>query len=150
MTNSEKLEELLGAPYWVIDVLPVQVPKDSAGRFFAVERYWLEGPQAGQLRQRFLNVLLKLNCYVGLLVVRGESDDWARNPAPNRLAAWVNEPTVGLSMLVDGQDTLITLGDDINMTLYNPSEELLSLVQQLAQSEGLFVWQPPQNMGDDL
>ena len=28
------------------------------------------------------------------------------------------------------------------MTLYNPDEELLELVRQCAQAEGLFVWSP--------
>ena len=29
------IEELLQSPYWIIDILPSQVPKDSPGQYFA-------------------------------------------------------------------------------------------------------------------
>ena len=34
------VDELLQCPYWVIDILPSQVPKDSPGQYFAVEEDW--------------------------------------------------------------------------------------------------------------
>ena len=50
-----------------------------------------------------------------------------------------------LYLLLPDEDALITADpDDICMTLYNASDDLLALVRQLAASEGLFVWQPPQ------
>ena len=33
------IDELLQLPYWNIDILPEQVPKDSPGQYFAVEKY---------------------------------------------------------------------------------------------------------------
>ena len=38
----DRIEELLQTPYWIIDILPMQVPKDSAGQYFAVEDYYLK------------------------------------------------------------------------------------------------------------
>ena len=32
------IETLLNKPYWVIDILPEQVPEDSAGQYFAIEQ----------------------------------------------------------------------------------------------------------------
>ena len=34
------VEELLQCPYWIIDILPSQVPEDSPGQYFAVEKYF--------------------------------------------------------------------------------------------------------------
>ena len=36
------IDDLLQLPYWIIDILPEQVPKDSPGQYFAVEKYFLE------------------------------------------------------------------------------------------------------------
>ena len=33
------IDELLQLPCWNIDILPEQVPKDSPGQYFAVEKY---------------------------------------------------------------------------------------------------------------
>ena len=57
------IEELLNKPYWVIDILPEQVPEGGAGQYFAVERYWQQSPAFAEIRRRFAGILLKLNCY---------------------------------------------------------------------------------------
>ena len=36
---SRTIEELLNTPYWIIDILPKQVPAGGAGQYFAVEKY---------------------------------------------------------------------------------------------------------------
>ena len=52
----------------------------------------------------------------------------------------------GLDALIG--DTLIQYSrDDTHMTVYNPTEKLLELLQILAQSEGLFVWKPEGSIG---
>ena len=38
----DRIEELLQTPYWIIDILPKQVPKDSPGQYFAVEDFFLK------------------------------------------------------------------------------------------------------------
>lgn len=39
------------------------------------------------------------------------------------------------------KEAYITIsGDDIYMTVYQPSEETLEMLGQLAASEGLFIW----------
>ena len=43
----EITERLLQAPYWVIDFLPMQVPQESRGQFFAVEQHYLSQEQTG-------------------------------------------------------------------------------------------------------
>ena len=142
--NYDKItERLLEMPYWVIDFLPNQVPQDSRGQFFAVERYYLEEPRHGQLCHQFADMLLKLNCYYDLTVSKG--DEWVKNPEPATLIAWLSEALQHGHMcaLIDDGDALITASSgDSNLTLYNPSPALLELVRQLVSAAGLFLWQP--------
>lgn len=135
------MEELLQKPYWVIDFLPRQVPAKSGGQFFAVEEYYLRSP----LRRRFAEVLLKLNCYYEARVCEPETEKWQANPPPERLFAWIAENEKDLRVLLPAEDTLITVNrDDLYMTMYGPSRDVLELLRPLSAAAGLFLWQPPQ------
>ena len=137
------IEELLEKAYWVIDILPKQVPAESPGMFFDVERYLLEHPQADALKARRLSLLLKLYCYYDVRISIDACETWAENPSPEMLCKALDSY---LYVLLPGEQALITADPgDIYMTLYNASDDLLSLVRQLAEAEGLFVWQPPQD-----
>ena len=137
-------ERLLEAPYWVIDFLPMQVPQESHGQFFAIEQHYLTGARHERLCRQFTDVLLKLNCYCDLLVSRDGGDEWLY-PDPGMLEKWLTESLQNghLCVLIDNGEALITAsGGDTNLTLYNPSPVLLELVRQLATAVGLFLWQP--------
>ena len=135
------MEELLQKPYWVIDFLPRQVPAKSGGQFFAVEEYYLRSP----LRRRFAEVLLKLNCYYEARVCEPETEKWQVNPPPERLFAWIADNEKDLRVLLPAEDTLITVNrDDLYMTVYGPSRDVLELLRPLSAAAGLFLWQPPQ------
>lgn len=141
------VERLLEAPYWVIDFLPMQVPPDSTGQFFTVEQYYLQEPQHERLCRQFVDVVLKLNCYVDLLVSRNNGDEWLY-PDPRMLEKWLMESLDNGHMCVlinDGEALITASGGDTNLTLYNPSPPLLELVSQLASAAGLFLWQPKEN-----
>ena len=141
---NEIVERLLMLPYWVVDFLPMQVPQDGKGQFFAVEKYYLQEPQHGLLCRQFADVLLKLNCYHDLTVNCG-GDDWVKNPEPATLAAWLNEALQHghlCALVNDGQSLITASGGDLCLTLYNPSPDLLPLVRQLASAAGLHLWQP--------
>ena len=138
------IEALLNKPYWVIDFLPRQVPEGSAGQFFAVEQFYLQEPRQSALRRQFAEILLKLNCYFDLLICEPEEENWARNPAPDKLLSWLTQEKKDLCVLLPEENTLITVNRaDLYMTVYGPSESLLKLLGQLAVSAGLFLWQPP-------
>lgn len=129
------IDELLQAPYWIVDILPEQVPEDGPGQYFAVERYYLEKGRLTAIKEKHINVLLKLNCYRQLTL------DGETNPSPERLAeAALDRP---LCIRVDGA-LILSEPDDTHMTLFDPDEKLLALVRSLAAGEGLFVWQPPE------
>lgn len=128
------IEELLQAPYWIIDVLPAQVPPDSPGQYFAVEKYLLREQQA-EIKQKHINLLLKLNCYYDLSL----DEAGAVNPPPEQLAEAVRSRYV---YILTGDAMILSEPDDTYLTLFNPDPALLQLVQTLAAAEGLFVWQP--------
>ena len=133
----QTIEELLQAPYWVIDILPRQVPKDSPGQYFAVERYYLSDPQLAEIKQKHIHVILKLNCYRDLSL----DDAPAINPPPERIAEEMRRRY--LCIMVDDA-MIVSEPDDVTMTVFNPNRELLELIEALASGEGLYVWQPPQ------
>ena len=80
------IEEYLNNPYWVIDILPKQVPADGKGQYFRIEKFFLEHPQIDNIYMKFTNILLKLNCYEDINVSY-DGEDWITNPAPHELEA---------------------------------------------------------------
>ena len=137
------IEEYLNKPYWVIDILPKQVPADGRGQYFKIEKYYLEHPQIGIIYRKFTHILLKLNCYEDI-DVSYDGEDWITNPAPHELEAALLKCMADKQMLyiiMKPADVLITVsGDDTYMTVYNPTEEALEIIDSLAGSEGLFLW----------
>ena len=51
----KSIEELLQSPYWVIDILPLQVPKDSPEQYFTIEKYFLQDKQFAEVKQKHIN-----------------------------------------------------------------------------------------------
>ena len=130
-------------PYWIIDILPKQVPADSPGRYFTVEKYFLA--HLDDLCRKFARILLKLNCYRDLLVSTDE-EQWTADFSPEDLQSYFQASVDNHSPLffrIHPSDALLTFaGDDHYLTLYSPDEELLNLLHPLAASEGLFLWSP--------
>ena len=139
------IEELLDKPYWIVDILPEQVPAGSPGQYPAVEQYYLQKQQITALREKYLDLLLKLNCYYDLAVSCDGGDSWKENPPPKRLESWMLTETrhSALHILFAAEKAMAVLnGDDTYMTVYNAPAALLQMLQALAGAEGLFVWQP--------
>ena len=135
MDKEAKLEAALQAPYWIIDILPAQVPRDAGGQYFAVERYWAQEPQRTKIKQKHIDTVLKLNCYRDL-ALEDES-----NPPPKQVAETMQKRR---TLLWIGDALLVSEPEETWMTLYRPDDALLELVKTLAAGEGLYVWQPPQ------
>ena len=127
------IDELLLTPYWIIDILPEQVPKDSSGQYFAVEKYYLAGDRLADIKQKYINVILKLNCYRDISL----DEESSLNPPPERIA---EEMRSRYLCIMTGGSMIISEPDDTYMTLYNPDKKLLELVKTIASGEGLFVW----------
>ena len=125
-------EELLNTPYWILDIMPKQVPKDSPGQYFTIEDYYLR-EHLSEIKQKHLNVILKLNCYMDISI------DGILNPSPERIRKAVNERYIYIML---DSAMILSEPDDTHLTLFNPDEELLALIRAISAGEGLFVWQP--------
>ena len=135
------IDDYLEKPYWLIDILPKQVPANSRGQYFKMEKYWLQQPQFGMIRRKFASLLMKLNCYYEVSIADA-SGAVSVSLQPESLEKMLTGGDI-VYMVMDSENGMIGFsGDDHYMTLYNPSEELLELVSLLASSEGLFVWKP--------
>ena len=132
--------------YCIIDILPEQVPAGRAGQYFRMEKFFLEQPQMEVIAGKFTKLFIKLNCYEDILVSR-DGETWSSNPSPEDLSLWMEtawRERKQLSVSMVHSDGLITFsGDDHYMTFYRPEAGILSLIRQLATSEGLFVWEAP-------
>ncbi len=127
---TDRIDHLLNTPYWIIDILPMRVPKDSPGQYFAVEAYYLK-EQLAAIKQRHINVILKLNCYMDIEI------DGNMNPAPSKIVKILNKR---YTCIMIGNSMILSEPDDTHMTLFNPDERLLELVRDLSTAEGLFLW----------
>ena len=124
------IEELLEKPYWIIDILPKQVPKDSQGQYFAVEDFFLK-EELSEIKKKHINVVLKLNCYMDITI----DDDM--NPSPEQIRDKMLGRDVYIMM---GDSMILSETDDTHLTLFNPDEGVLDMINVIASSEGLFVW----------
>ena len=136
------IEELLSKPYWIVDILPKQVPANAGGQYFKIEKFFLLSPRVDAIYRKFANVLLKLNCYVDIIVFLVDDESWVENPAPEDMERMVLNRRPLFVVLKQSMAMLSITGDDHNMTLYGADEETLQLISSIASAEGLSVWKP--------
>ena len=136
------VNELLEKDCWLIDYLPRQVPANSPGQFFNVENYLLNHYEDYGLRKRFTAVVLKLMCYHRVCLHWGQ---WLEAPSPAIMAEAIetilDNHSGWLNILLPEENALLVFEwDSLHLTLYNPSPELLELMEEIARSERLFLW----------
>ena len=129
------VEELLQCPYWIIDIMPSRVPADSPGQYFAIEKYFLQGDRLESIKQKHIDLILKLNCYRDISI----SDEDVCNPLPEHVADEMKNRY--LYIMID-DSMILSEPDDTHLTVFNPDSELLELIRQIASGDGLFVWKP--------
>ncbi|MBR0464511.1 MAG: hypothetical protein IJJ23_09055 [Clostridia bacterium] len=64
-----RIEELLDAPRWIVDILPRQVPAHSPGQYFAVERYFQKADFAETMMRRRVFIM------IGEAMILSDPDD---------------------------------------------------------------------------
>ena len=129
------IDELLQCPYWIIDIMPSQVPADSAGQYFTVEKYFLQRDRFTEIKQKHINLILKLNCYRDLSI----DDEDEINPSPEYIAEQMKNRYLYIRI---GESMILSEADDTHLTIFNPDSQLLELIRQIASGEGLYVWKP--------
>ena len=134
------VDRLLETPCYIIDFLPQEVPKDCGGQYFKVENYFLNHYDRYGLRDKVIRTILKAMCYYSVSVHWGE---WIERPSPEQVAEIINaimeNHSGDMNMLFTGEDALLQFGwDCLNISIYNPDEEMCMLFEKIAISEGLF------------
>ena len=131
--------DLLEGPYYLADILPRQVPKDSKGQYFAVDRYFRAPGRYQALRTRFLEILLRLNCFFDMEVTFDSCETWERNPDPEKLVERAAETDRFVRFLFIAGETMIDLDTmDTYMTVYSKKPEILAMIRELVTASGLF------------
>ena len=137
------VERLLEMPYWIVDILPAQVPAGAGGQYFSVEQYFLKPPRITAIRRKHAEILMRLGYDMAVSFDGGES--WEQNPDSERLARKAEELTGSgfLRALFEPVEMMADLEpEETWMTVYNPCPVMLERLRKLAAEKGLFVWQP--------
>ena len=134
------VDRLLETPCYIIDFIPQQVPKNCGGQYFKVENYFLTHSDRYGVRDRFIRTILKAMCYYPISVYWGE---WIEQPSPEQVAEIIDtimeNHSGDMNMLFTSKGALLQFGwDCLNISIYNPDEEMCVLFEQLATSEGMF------------
>ena len=88
-----------------------------------------------QIKQKHINVILKINCYKDISI----DEEKEINPSVERIE---KEMRSRYLYIMIGESMILSEADDTHMTLFNPDDELLHLIKDIASREGLFVWKP--------
>ncbi len=141
--DENKIEELLAQPYWIVDILPKQVPQDRAQQYAAVENWYLKTENLRHIRKAQAEVMIRLCGYYDLKVIMLEGNETEIIPTPSELELIITEGKGNLQILAESEETLITLDhEDTYFTVFSRSEELLKLLKRLVEGSGLFFWKP--------
>lgn len=141
MENSiETVDELLEKECYIIDWLPETVSKNAATQFLDVEYYLLNSKRHSILKDKFISIILKIMCYYHISILWNGWIDW---PKPEMIENAISEIMINhsgtLDCLFPEEHALLVFNwDCLNLSVYNPSETMQRLFEQIAFSEGLF------------
>lgn len=137
-----KIDDLLEKPCYVIDFLPQRVPAIAKGHFFDVEYYLLNSEKRLEMKNRYVNIILKLMCYYRASILW---NGWNDNPKPADIDTAVSEIMENhsgtLNILFSDEDVLLVFEwDCLNLAVYNLTGDMKEMAEKIALSEGFFCW----------
>ena len=136
----EKIDQLLEKACYIIDFLPQTISKSSKGQFFEVEYFLLNSDKHYGIRDKFVNIILKLMCYFHVSVLWGGLIDYPKPEVIEQAVTEIMDNHSGtLNVLFPEENALLVFDwDCLNLSVYNPTESMKSLMEKIALSEGLF------------
>lgn len=139
-----RIDKLLNKPCYVIDFLPERVSKTANGQFFDIEYYLLNSDRHNEIANKFENIILKLMCYYHVRILTDEWIDYPKAEVIDRAINKIMKSRHGtLNITFPEENTLLVFEwDCLNLSIYNPSKRMIEILEKLALSEGLFLWQP--------
>lgn len=140
----DRIDALMDKKAYLIDIFPKTVPQKADNRFFAVEKYFHQN--RSELERKLIAVILKLYCYYDFTVVI--EDNITDNPQVDVLTVLLKKCFSGelgyINIVLPECEAMLALNyGDLYMTAYNVSGELMELLAQLVNAEGLFFYEAP-------
>lgn len=136
----QMIDRLLETSCYIIDFLPQQVSESCGEHFFKIENYFLNEYERYGIREKFIRILLKVMCYYPVSVYCGK---WIDQPEPEQVVEIIDtimeNHSGDMNMVFTSKDALLQFGwDCLNISIYNPDEEMRILFEKIATSEGMF------------
>lgn len=136
----EIIDNLLQKECYIIDFFPKMVLKEHDGQFFDVEDYLLNSKKHNIIKNKFVNIILKLMCYYHISILW---NDWIDKPSPEQIEYTISEIMKNhsgtLNCLFPNENMLLVFDwDCLHLSLYNAPKKTHNLFNQIALSEGLF------------
>lgn len=136
----DTVDKLLEKQCFIIDFLPEQVLEESGEQFFEVEKYLLNNYERFGIKDRIIRIILKAMCYYPVSVLWGE---WIKQPTPEQVAEIIDtimdNHSGDMNMIFTSKEALLQFGwDCLNISVYNPDEEMCERFEKIATSEGMF------------
>ena len=141
------VERLLEDDYWIIDILPSQIPIEKQAEYRALTDEYFESGKVAQLHRRYADILTMINSRFKTAMLCMPEDEWTISPHNNDVKDAVMHHTERgcVDLLLPEEETLISLqAEDLYITVYHPTEEILSLLRQAVSESGFYIWQTPQ------
>lgn len=141
------VERLLEDDYWIIDILPSQIPIEKQAEYRALTDEYFESGKVAQLHRRYADILTMINSRFKTAMLCMPEDEWTISPDDVAVKdAVIHHTEQGcVDLLLTEEETLISLqAEDLYITVYHPTEELLSLLRQAVSESGFYIWQTPQ------
>ena len=141
------VERLLEDDYWIIDILPSQIPIEKQAEYRALTDEYYESGKVAQLHRRYADILTMINSRYNTAMLRMPEDEWTISPDDVAVKdAVIHHTERGcVDLLLPEEETLISLqAEDLYITVYHPTEEILSLLRQAVSESGFYIWQTPQ------
>ena len=138
---NELVEELLKAECYVIDFLPKKVSEEYIERFLEIEEYFFHGSEWNRIKDSFIRILLKLQCYCSF---KFYNEKWYAELSIKELADMLNNVLLScndyMNMLSIEKRLLICVeGSVLNISVYNATSDMLALLSELATAERLYI-----------
>ena len=134
------VDRLLETQCFIIDFLPKQVPEESGEQFFRIENYLLNNYERFGIKDKIIRIILKAMCYYPVSVFWKK---WIKQPTPEQVVEIIDSimdnHSGDMNMIFTSKEVLLQFGwDCLNISIYNPDEEMCELFEKIAVSEGMF------------
>lgn len=135
-------DTLFDAPYWLLDIVPSQIPQSRAADYAAREKDYR---QPKSLKRSIPCLRSVSKRYAAVLTVFPE-DKQTEAPSGRQIAEAVRTHSRrgAVQLLLPKERSLLVLdAEDLYMTVYQPQPALLSLLRTEAEKRNLFLWRHP-------